>query len=243
MRNVIVNMVVGGRTVRKINHQGRSYLPVEEGEVFQIEIQNNRSERVVAIVSVDGLSVMNGKPAGHNDPGYVIDAYSTVTIDGYRKGSEKVREFVVTPGGESYSAKRTGSERNNGVIGVVIKPEKGVRKTRPIRKIKTPVKPWDMPSSYGDSPYTYSTIQAKGMNSRSMNLTELESSVGTGMGDYVDSHVKEVHFNADESRKSMIVLYYDTPNSLRRRGVPIDRHVDGPNPFPNEPRNLYCPDA
>ena len=64
------------------------------------------------------------------------------------------------------------------------------------------------------------------------------------MGDLQRDRVVEVDFDEDNSRKSVITLYYDTVKGLRDKGVPVPS-MNEPNPFPAEPtRARYtCPDA
>jgi len=119
----VVEMLVSGKPVRKINHKGRAYLPVEAGEKFKMKITNNTSKRVLAVVSVDGLSVMNGQEASHNDTGYVINAWSHTVIDGWRKNDNEVAAFEVVDSSTPSYAERMGKGGNSGVIGVAIFPE------------------------------------------------------------------------------------------------------------------------
>jgi hypothetical protein len=59
---------------------------------------------------------------------------------------------------------------------------------------------------------------------------------GTGWGRDVNSSVIEVPFVRSVNKRTMTV-YYDTPEALRRIGVPVDGNV--PKPFPAD--TDYCP--
>lgn len=276
MRGVSVSMLVNGLHVRKIRHAGKTYLPVCNGDIFTIEIKNDTSETICAIVSVDGLSIMNGEPASHNDTGYVIRPYSSVNIRGFRRGLDRSKDFVVTTeSGDSYTERRTGSGANKGVIGVVIKPEKR-RHYRPRRHnnilLADRERSYDKTKTCGlvdNCDYEREVLTSGGIDYQSRGGEEFTSGgpimrsfcdisecrskgiisgqrcntspAGTKMGQEKYDRVVKVDFEPDDNRKSVIKLYYDTVEGLRRKGVPIDGNE--PNPFPGEPDNLYCPDA
>lgn len=283
MRGVNVSMMIDGLPVRKIRHEGRTFLPVMSGDKFTILVENNTSERVAAIVSVDGRSIMTGDSASHNDTGYVVNAYGRVEIKGFRKGLDASKQFVVTTdSGDSYDERRGGSGVNKGVIGVVIKPEKKKKKVYRHRDIlvygdepnrnndvfasmelkgaqcclNSPVElDHEVPTSGGinlpDEPvmkccsfsgqHTNSTKSA----SRRISAPAAKAPAGTKMGDLQTDRVVEVSFEEDNNRKSVIILYYDTVEGLKNKGVPIEYlHPLTPDPFPAEPRTAcYCPDA
>lgn len=220
--NVLVEMLVNGLPVKKINHNGDTYLPVSVGDTFYLRITNRTNENVKCAVSVDGLSVMNGKPASYNDSGYIVDANSSIVVKGYRRGNSEVREFVVSDQA-SYAAKRTGSAANNGVIGVCITPERVVRKYILNRTPRGG-------EVFASSCCSDSCRGTKGINS-----------VGTTMGNTVRDEVEEVSFSEDVSRRKIVKLYYDTVEGLRSKGVPVN--VNTANPFPAEQSQYYCPDA
>src|SRR5438034_5582065 len=76
-----------------------------------------------AVTSVDGVNVVRGKTASPEQSGYVIDAYGSVEIAGWRKSLERTAAFYFTDLGDSYAA-RTGRPANVGVIGVAVFKEK-----------------------------------------------------------------------------------------------------------------------
>lgn len=104
---------------------GRLYVLGEGGQRYSIMIENNTSARFEAVVSVDGLDVINGRPAATGFRGYIIPAYGHISIDGFRQDSGHVAAFRFGAVGDSYAA-QTGSARNVGVIGVALFSEYGV---------------------------------------------------------------------------------------------------------------------
>lgn len=119
----VVEMLIDGLPVRKISYCGKTYLPVEMGKTFELKITNNSPKKISAVVSVDGLSVLSGSSARSDGPGYIIDAWNNVTIDGWRKSLSKVASFIIGHSNQSYASKM-GKPSNVGGIGVAIYAEK-----------------------------------------------------------------------------------------------------------------------
>lgn len=145
--SVNVNVLVNGRNCKQYTHQGKTFIESKNGSEYEIEIQNNNWHRVLAVVSVDGLSVMDGKTATNDNSGYIINANDNLKIKGYRYSNNDVGAFKFTKKENSYaSSKSDGSEKNCGVIGVKIYDELVVPKTTTVI-IKEPVYyPWLYPN-------------------------------------------------------------------------------------------------
>lgn len=123
--NYTVDILVNDKPIRKFPFNDKLFVKSRKGEEYSIRIKNNTWQRILAVASVDGLDVLNGKPAAENGNGYVINGYSTLKIDGFRVSDEKVAKFLFDYKGGSYAAsKEDGSERNVGVVGVRIFTEK-----------------------------------------------------------------------------------------------------------------------
>lgn len=120
-----VNVMVNGSRCKQYNHDGKTFIEAKKGSEYIIEIKNNTWQRVLAVCSVDGLDILNGKPAVENGPGYVINGYNTGKFEGFRISNETVAKFIFDYKNSSYaSSKEDGSEKNVGVIGVRIFQEK-----------------------------------------------------------------------------------------------------------------------
>jgi hypothetical protein len=119
-----VSVTVNGRPVRTYLHEGRYFIESREGTEYVIEVKNHLWHRVEAVVAVDGLSVMNGQKASVEDYGYVIPAYGSIKIKGYRKDLEEVGSFKFTRKEKSYAAADKGDGSNVGVIAVAVWKEK-----------------------------------------------------------------------------------------------------------------------
>jgi hypothetical protein len=173
-----VNILVNGSRCKQYSHNGKLFIEAKKGSEYSIEIKNNTWQRILAVCSVDGLDILNGKKAEENGNGYVINGNSSLKADGFRVSNEKVAKFLFDYKGGSYAAsKEDGSERNVGVIGVRLFTEK-VKPLPPQPIIvkeehhhhhhdnyptypKYPKYPWDYPTIWG-SEIRYGTTAAPG---------------------------------------------------------------------------------
>lgn len=200
-----LDVVLDGKAMPAIVHQGKMYLPVPRmGTEYELRVWNYGPNRVVAIVSVDGLSVINGRPASADQTGYVVASRSHIDIKGWRRDLESVAAFSFEERGKSY-ASRVGRSENIGVIGLIAIEEMVVRPLPVDRRF----------------------AEAKAAQSPA----GLIGGTGTGYGREIDSRAYYVPFTRS-SNKRAITFYYDTIENLRRAGVPVDRPV--PNPFPGD---------
>jgi hypothetical protein len=114
-----INVLVNGSRCKQYHHEGKTFIEAKQGSEYTIEIKNNTWQRILAVCSVDGLDILNGKPAVENGNGYVINGHGVLKADGFRVSDEKVAKFLFGNKDSSYAAsKEDGSERNVGVIGV-----------------------------------------------------------------------------------------------------------------------------
>jgi hypothetical protein len=114
-----LEVLVDGQPVRTVVHGGRTYLPVPRvGAEFTVRVWNDGPRRITAVVSVDGLSVIDSRPASEQHPGYLVDPGGSVRILGWRRDRDTVAAFRFVAREESY-ASRLGYPENVGVIGLV----------------------------------------------------------------------------------------------------------------------------
>jgi hypothetical protein len=124
---------LGGLHVRIVDEAGRS-LPAltsgtrvigvgAPGERYAIAIENPTGARFEIVASVDGLDVLDGEDASYEKRGYLVGAYSSVSIDGFRTSDADVAAFRLGDVARSYAA-RQGKARNVGVIGFALFEER-----------------------------------------------------------------------------------------------------------------------
>jgi hypothetical protein len=171
-------------------------------------------------VSVDGRDVNDGKPADwRGKRGYLVRAWGSVDIEGWRTSQSEVAAFRFSTVPESYAAK-TGTAREVGVVGVAIFPERYV--------YVPPPRPYE---GMGDQ-----------LRGRSMNAPEAEPreamppaaaplaqkkaerpGLGTEFGEAVSSHVTEVPFERARTRPDALLgARYNDRSGLIALGIDVD---------------------
>jgi hypothetical protein len=113
-----------GRPLQGFSSGGNNYVVGDAGDRYVIEIRNNTGARFEAVGTVDGLDVISGQTGSFSNRGYIVNPWSTVEIDGWRRSSDTVAAFRFGRVSNSYAAKTAG-DRNVGVIGVALFQERG----------------------------------------------------------------------------------------------------------------------
>lgn len=114
-----------GRFLSGFTAGERNYIVGEAGKRYSIVIKSNAPNRIECVVSVDGLDVLDGKPASFKKRGYLIEAHGQIEIEGFRQSTESVAAFRFGSVRGSYASKKHGDTRNVGVIGVALFHERG----------------------------------------------------------------------------------------------------------------------
>lgn len=120
--NVELTVRIKGRPITEYPHNGQTFIEGRSGSEFEVVVKNHNPFRVEAVISVDGLSVIDGKEAGPGSSGYVLNAGETTSIPGWKLSNAQVAafEFGAKGRGTTYAEQSTGSARNVGVIGVLV---------------------------------------------------------------------------------------------------------------------------
>lgn len=124
VHSITVQIISGGKVLPTIIHQGQNYIPVPESGEYKIRLHNPSNQRKLVVLSVDGINVVEGKDAGYNGNGYVIPAWGTADIPGWRRSENEVAAFEFSEQKASYAAKTGRGTSNVGVIGVAVFDEK-----------------------------------------------------------------------------------------------------------------------
>jgi hypothetical protein len=200
-----LEVLVDGRPLPTIQHEGKTFLPVPRvGAAYEVRVWNHGPRRVVAVVSVDGLSVINGRPATESGTGYIVAPYSSVVIKGWRRSLDAVAAFRFVER-EKSCAGLSGRPEGIGVIGLVAIEEQVCRPRPALEKADAAGSPARRVATVG--------------------------SIGTEYGREIDSRVSYVPF-VRSGNKEALTIYYDTPEALRAAGIPVDRPL--PVPFPQD---------
>jgi hypothetical protein len=113
-----------GRTLPGIAAAGRTLIVGEDGARYKILVRNATTARFEVVASVDGLDVIDGKPADPSRRGYIVEPHDTLVIDGFRTSDANVAAFRFGRVADSYAAQTSG-DRNVGVVGLAIFAERG----------------------------------------------------------------------------------------------------------------------
>jgi hypothetical protein len=236
-----------GNWLTRLPYAGREYIEGRPGHRFSVSMHNLTGERVLAVLSVDGVNAISGQTASASQAGYVLEPWQQVEIRGWRKSYSDVAEFYFTDLPDSYAA-RTGRPANVGVIGVA-----AFRERRP------PPIAYQPPPPYYPSPYGYGRDDARergaakaaapanqsadAAGSALGGLARQESApsaapqeLGTGHGQRRYDPVTSTEFERASWRPNQrISLYYDSYEALVAKGVIRQRYNDyarGPEAFP-----------
>lgn len=102
-----------------------------EGQAYEMHFENLTDHRLEIVVSVDGLDVLNGRPAAVNHAGYVIPARSTIRVDSMRiNGTLRQLRFGSVAHSQAATSLGEKGARNVGVIGVAVYKEDEVARRR-----------------------------------------------------------------------------------------------------------------
>ncbi|MCG8421540.1 MAG: hypothetical protein MJE77_26775 [Proteobacteria bacterium] len=102
----------------------RIFVVGRAGQRYNIVVQNDTGGRYEIVASVDGLDVIDGRPADLRKRGYILEPHATLVIDGFRRSEHHVAAFRFGQVSQSYAA-RTSGDRNVGVVGIAIFAEHG----------------------------------------------------------------------------------------------------------------------
>lgn len=263
-----VSILVDNKPIHEYYHEGSVFIEGRSGSEYKIRIKNNTSGRVCFVVSVDGLSVLNGKECSSESPGYLLKPWEALDIACYKVDDQTGAKFVFGSKDKSYSAEIGKGTDNVGVIAAMVFQEKPPLPLPPpiihhwygsmnnvAKSIQASAGSHStnvQHPSYGGSTgsgWSFNTLGTGGVScSASTSATatmdtmpppQADDKLGTVFGDAMLWHTQTVIFNRDPAPVSSLVIYYDSKKNLERRGVRLEQKVPPlPNPFP---ANEGCP--
>ena len=251
-----------GETLTTYNRFGKTWIAGTPGHRYAVRLTNRSGARVMAVLSVDGVNAVSGETAGTDQAGYVLDAWQTTEIVGWRKSMDDVAQFNFTRLPNSYAA-RTGRPTNVGVIGVAVFTERApvitYREPRRRYDAQPPASaPDDSESSANEARQEADAMaeaaetatllrkdaagEAYAERSESRQASPMQEKstrgerLGTGHGSREDSRVVYTNFTRSSSRPAeQLGVWYDSYRNLVAQGVIVTRPMasNTPNPFPN----------
>jgi len=190
-------------------HNGKKFVMGTMGQRYRIRVTNPTAQRVEAVVSVDGLDAIDGQSATTSKRGYIVPAFGSVTIDGFRTSMNSVAAFRFSAVSDSFAG-RTGQDRNVGVIGVALfreRVEEPIEIAQPRRAAPSASR------SEGKADESRSSAAKKPMD---------RPGLGTQFGEQHQSHVRQTTFiRESQSPSSTLEMRYNDRAGLRAIGIAI----------------------
>ena len=222
-----------GETLPRYPHRGDTWVAGTPGNRYGVRLANTTGQRVLVVLSVDGINAVTGETADPSQGGYVLEPWESAEISGWRKSMDDIAQFVFTDLGDSYAA-RTGRPRNVGVIGVAVFEE-----SRP-RYYPSPMPPIARGREYERDEAKAAAPAAGAMNETAADSSAQRQSMGTGHGQREWSPVGQTTFvRASRNPAQVTQLRYDDAYRLVAMGI-LPRQApyryprdDRPRAFPN----------
>ncbi|MDQ3617977.1 MAG: hypothetical protein M3374_04580 [Pseudomonadota bacterium] len=101
------------------HHRHQRWIAGTPGHRYGVRLTNTRGERVLVVLSVDGVNAVTGETAHPSQAGYVLGPWQSTEIAGWRKSLDDIAGFVFTDLPDSHAA-RTGRPDHVGVIGIAV---------------------------------------------------------------------------------------------------------------------------
>jgi hypothetical protein len=234
-----------GEWLREYRHGGDSWVAGTPGNRYSVRLTNTSGERVLVVLSVDGINAVSGQTARPSQSGYVLGPWESTEISGWRKSLDDIAQFVFTDLGDSYAA-RTGRPRNVGVIGVAVFQESRPRYYPAYPSAGPPIaRDRQRDDGYlGRGEAKSSAPAAAARESAANGVTAdgmAQQSMGTGHGAREWSPVGQTTFvRASRNPAQVSQLRYDDASRLMALGImprdyPYPRYGerDAPRAFPN----------
>lgn len=238
-----IEILVDNKPVSEYSHKGLIFIEGREGTDFTIRLSNSRNSRVLAIPSVDGLSVLDGKPASHDSRGYIISPRSSITIPGWTLDQSSVAKFFFTQKEDSYSS-RTSAGTQTGVVGVMLYDELGSEALPDYGVARHYSGNFDgIYDGINSLPLMRNGID-KGIAGAPFSINQMSASasasnsafgLGTGFGEKSNFATNNVQFNKGKFLTGL-TIYYDNKRNLEKRGIKFPvmstRYTGLPQAFP-----------
>lgn len=251
----VVDRSRGGGVLETHRHRGASYVVGRPADRYAVRMTNRTGARVMVVLSVDGINAVSGETASTSQTGYVLDAWQTADITGWRKSRSETAAFYFTSLPDSYAA-RTDRPDHVGVIGAAVFRE---RVTAPPPAVAPePAREWserndEQPRRRAQAPSGSAAADATARESSAASppppaapssLAESRAvdrdafakadKLGTGHGERVWSPITMTSFERATSRPAELMqIRYDSYANLVAAGVIVrPRAQPFPNPFP-----------
>jgi hypothetical protein len=198
------------------------YMEGREGSEYTIRLKNTTTKKVLVIPSVDGLSVLDGKPADiSSSSGFVLSPFQTMDIPGWMVTDKVAAKFKFGKSNESYVAQTSQNENNLGVIGLAVYAEKYIPRYRYHD---------DYQLYYGTGSPTSSALRGIQISASSaQNSSYQDEPLGTVFGESTDFKTSTTSFEKGDLL-SVTEIFYVSYQELVERGFIVPQKAVKPKP-------------
>ena len=222
-----------GQVLPEYRHRGQDWIAGVPGHRYSVRLTNTTGERVLVVLSVDGVNAVTGQTASPSQGGYVLEPWESAEIAGWRKSLDDIAQFVFTDLPDSYAA-RTGRPANVGVVGVAVFRE------RQVQPIYAPPPAPPIANGMARNEARKAASPSAGASAdRAMTSAEaMPQRLGTGHGQREWAPVGQTEFIRASSRPQQVSqVRYDDADNLVALGI-LPRYQapharNAPRAFPN----------
>jgi len=239
-----------GETLTVYRKNGVVYVAGRPGARYALHLQSHAGQRVLAVVSVDGINVISGETAAWNQRGYVLRPGQSYDVTGWRKSDDEVAAFEFAALGDSYAA-RTGRPQQVGVLGVAVflerpEPVAVVEPMAPAPTLRDEAHAGAPPAPAPVQAPTAARAALKALPDaiRPDSVAAPRERLGTGHGEREWNQVRTVAFERMTPQPQLVLrIEYDSRENLIAAGViPAPSRYGQADPFPANPPQSYVPD-
>lgn len=220
----------------------QTFVEGRDGTSFALRVANDNPFRIVAILSVDGLSVIGGERATGKSAGFVLEANSSLDVPGWKVDSASAAQFFFAGSrdgsDQSYVVQMGHGDENKGTIGLIAYKEDVPR--RPIGIALAARHGSPLRGAMGGrglngeatksarmqaSPTTLSasaSTTASMFEATSFEDDLPERTLGTGFGKAVGFETSNVSFRRG-ALVAQMEIWYEDRRGLKRFGIDVDR--------------------
>lgn len=246
---VSVSVEVEGRDVPLYpapDGSGRFYLEAREGERYGVRIANRTHERLGVVLTVDGLNAISGGLDRGVGRMYVLNAWDSASIKGWRTSLDDIRRFTFVDERASYAARAGKANSKMGWIEVAVYRERPrpwvyqpgpVYRTDPYEESGARDQAGERSADAGEkesSSEADRAAKADRADGRDRPSARAEAPMkappstvppaggypGTGWGAREDDPAMLVDFEPQSSPAERVTLRYEYASALRALGIP-----------------------
>jgi len=219
-------------------YRGQQWVAGEPGHRYSVRMENRSGQRVLVVLSVDGVNAITGQTASPSQSGYVLEPWQSSEITGWRKSNAEVAQFVFTRSSDSY-ASRTARPANVGVIGIAVFNEarRPVYDVRPLPMPRPTPRPMPQYEDRAEASANASSRAAEAAAPSAMAKSESRQRLGTGHGEREWSSSSLTNFErASRTPMQVSEIRYDSRQRLVAMGIlprGYPRVDNAPQAFPS----------